>query len=52
VKLLYFEACLSLSSARTRERQLKTGYGRAYLNRRLKSDPDLNDDGFAPHWGA
>jgi putative endonuclease len=33
--LVYAEACRSLVEARKRERQLKSGYGRAYLNRRL-----------------
>ena len=35
VELIYFEACRSLKAAREREKQLKTGFGRAYLNRRL-----------------
>ena len=35
VNLVYYEACRSLDSARERERQLKTGYGRGYLNKRL-----------------
>ncbi len=34
-ELIYVEACRSLDEARKREKQLKTGYGRAYLNRRL-----------------
>ena len=34
-ELIYAEACRSLEEARKREKQLKTGYGRAYLNRRL-----------------
>jgi putative endonuclease len=34
-ELVYAEACRSLAEARKREKQLKTGYGRAYLNRRL-----------------
>jgi putative endonuclease len=29
VELVYYEACLELSLAQTRERQLKTGYGRS-----------------------
>jgi len=37
VELVYYEACLSLSGARDRERQLKTGYGRKYLKSRLAS---------------
>ena len=35
VELVYYEACRSVESARDRERQLKTGFGRAYLKRRL-----------------
>jgi putative endonuclease len=35
VQLVYYEACLDLSSAKARERQLKTGFGRAYLKSRL-----------------
>lgn len=34
--LIYFEACLSEKKAIAREKQLKTGFGRAYLKRRLK----------------
>ncbi len=34
-ELIYVEACRSLGEARAREKQLKTGYGRAYLHRRL-----------------
>jgi len=35
-KLIYYEACLSKKDAQNRERQLKTGFGRGYLRRRLK----------------
>ena len=35
VELACYEACRSLDAARQRERQLKTGYGHGYLNRRL-----------------
>jgi putative endonuclease len=35
IQLVYYEACLDLSLATARERQLKTGFGRAYLKRRL-----------------
>ena len=38
VKLIYFEACLDANAARQRELQLKTGYGRAYLKRRLAAE--------------
>ncbi|MCA9381068.1 GIY-YIG nuclease family protein [Candidatus Dojkabacteria bacterium] len=34
-KLIYFEGCLSKELALKREKQLKTGFGRAYLKRRL-----------------
>ena len=35
VTLEYYEACQSEGRARLREKQLKTGFGRAYLKRRL-----------------
>ena len=35
IELIYFEACLSEKKAIEREKQLKTGYGRAYLKKRL-----------------
>lgn len=35
--LVYYEACLSKTDARKRELQLKTGFGRGYLKRRLES---------------
>ena len=34
VELVYYEACRDRSLAQNRERQLKTGFGRAYLKRR------------------
>ncbi len=36
IKLVYYEACLSEKDARKRELQLKTGFGRGYLKRRLE----------------
>jgi putative endonuclease len=36
VILEYYEACRSELKARLREKQLKTGFGRAYLKRRLE----------------
>lgn len=33
--LVYFEACLSKESAVRREKSLKTGFGRRYLNDRI-----------------
>lgn len=35
LKLIYYESCLSEKKAILREKQLKTGFGRAYLKRRL-----------------
>ncbi len=35
IELVYYEACLSEESAIKREKQLKSGFGRAYLKRRL-----------------
>lgn len=35
LKLIYYEACVVLEDAIKRERALKTGFGRAYLKRRL-----------------
>lgn len=40
-QLVYYEACRSLDAARARERQLKTGYGREYLNKRLRFEKPL-----------
>jgi len=34
-KLLYYEASNNLKGAMSREKSLKTGFGRAYLKRRL-----------------
>lgn len=33
--LIYYEACLSKEKAVAREKQLKSGFGRAYLKRRM-----------------
>ena len=35
IRLVYYEACLSKKDARIRELQLKTGFGRGYIKRRL-----------------
>ena len=37
IELVYYEACLIKTDARKRELQLKTGFGRGYLKRRLES---------------
>ena len=34
-ELVYYEACLTETGAIEREKQLKTGFGRAFLKRRL-----------------
>lgn len=41
LKLLYYEACPHASDARRRERFLKTGKGKRYLNSRLKESLQL-----------
>jgi putative endonuclease len=35
--LVYYEACISQKDAEDREKQLKTGFGRGYLKKRLKN---------------
>lgn len=35
-KLAYYEACVSKKDAQKREKQLKTGFGRGYLRKRLE----------------
>lgn len=42
VKLVYYEACLSLEKAREREQQLKTGYGRKFLKTRIVFPDHVN----------
>ena len=37
INLIYYEASLNKVDARKRELQLKTGFGRGYLNRRLEN---------------
>ena len=37
IKLVYYEVCLNKTDARKRELQLKTGFGRGYVNRRLEN---------------
>ena len=41
IKLVYYEVCISKTDAIKRELQLKTGFGRGYLKKRLASDPDI-----------
>lgn len=37
IALVYYEASLSKTDAISRERQLKTGFGRGYIKRRIES---------------
>jgi len=37
IDLVYYEACQNKTDARKRELQLKTGFGRSYLKRRIKN---------------
>ncbi|KKU16191.1 MAG: hypothetical protein UX24_C0018G0009, partial [Candidatus Giovannonibacteria bacterium GW2011_GWB1_45_9b] len=37
IELVYYEACLDKTDARKRELQLKTGFGRGYVNKRLEN---------------
>ena len=37
IELVYFEACLNKTDSVLREKQLKTGFGRGYLKRRIKN---------------
>lgn len=37
VELVYYEACLNKTDVRKRELQLKTGFGRGYIKRRLEN---------------
>jgi len=39
--LIYYEACVHLGDARRRERFLKTGKGKRYLNNRLKESLNM-----------
>lgn len=38
IELVYYEACNSKTDALIREKQLKTGFGRGYIKRRLEND--------------
>ena len=37
ITLVYFETCLNKTDARKRELQLKTGFGRGYVKRRIEN---------------
>src|SRR2546429_8331070 len=50
LKLIYYEACVHLGDARRRERVLKTGQGKRYLNNRLKETlKKLRPKNLEPH---
>ncbi|MCH7951584.1 GIY-YIG nuclease family protein [Patescibacteria group bacterium] len=38
IKLVYYEACLSMEAARKREKYFRTGFGRRFLRNRI-NDP-------------
>jgi putative endonuclease len=37
VDLIYYEACMNKTDARKRELQLKTGFGRGYIKKRIEN---------------
>ncbi len=37
IVLVYYEACVNKTDARKRELQLKTGFGRGYIKKRIQS---------------
>jgi putative endonuclease len=43
IELIYYEACNSKTDMLVREKQLKTGFGRGYLKRRLVNDTFMRD---------
>lgn len=44
IELIYYEACLNKRDAIIREHQLKTGFGRGYIKRRLKNHLESQAD--------
>jgi len=52
VTLEYYEACRCELNARLREKQLKTGFGRAYLRRRLELESHPARNGSRSDAGA
>lgn len=43
LELIYYEACLNKTDARKRELQLKTGFGRGYIKRRIENYLKMRD---------
>lgn len=37
IEIVYYEACINKLDAAAREKQLKTGFGRGYIKRRLEN---------------
>ncbi len=37
IELAYYEVCVNKTDARKRELQLKTGFGRGYINKRIEN---------------
>lgn len=42
ITLVYYEACRNKTDALKREIQLKTGFGRGYIKKRLENDINFN----------
>ena len=42
ISLVYYEACRNKTDALKRELQLKTGFGRGYIKKRLENDIGFN----------
>ena len=42
IALVYYEACRNKTDALKREKQLKTGFGRGYIKKRLENDISFN----------
>ena len=42
IDLVYYEACRNKTDALKREMQLKTGFGRGYIKKRLENDISFN----------
>lgn len=42
IVLVYYEACRNKTDALKRELQLKTGFGRGYIKKRLENDINFN----------